>query len=173
MGITLGLPEMSVLALLLGGLQYLSALWISERLKTSLQKEHSAFLEGLRWDLKAREQAVHVAEYLALGRSLRDDSPAADFRRANQMSWELAMWLPEDVYREMTLALVNPAPTRNELTTVLSVRQMLLGERAGTLCADDIAHHAPGIGAGPAQADVTVSDAYAPIDSANNHVPLG
>lgn len=164
MAVTVGLPEISLVAVLLVALQFLAALWISERLKTSLQKEHSAFLEELRWDLKAREQAVHVAEYLALGRSLRDDSPAAEFRCANQMSWELAMWLPEDVYREMTLALVNPAPTRNELTTVLSVRRLLLGEKAGSLCADDIAHHAPGIGVGPAQADATMSDAQAPTD---------
>lgn len=155
MVITAGLPEISLVVVLLGAFQYLAALFISERLKTSLQKEHSAFLEELRWDLKAREQAVHVAEYLALCRSLRDDSPETDFRRANQMSWELAMWLPEDVYREMTLALVNPGPSRNELTTVISVRKLLLGDKAGSLCSEEIAHHAPGIGGARSEAEAS------------------
>ena len=47
--------------ILLGTLQFLASLLVTERLKTSLQKEHSHFLEKLKWDLKVREQAVKVA----------------------------------------------------------------------------------------------------------------
>ncbi|MHB1136951.1 MAG: hypothetical protein ACYCXR_08000 [Coriobacteriia bacterium] len=142
MTVTLGLPEVGLAALVLAALQFLVSLWVSERLKASLQKEHAEFLEKLKWGSKAREQAAHVAEYLAFVRYLSDKSPETDFRRANQMSWELAIWLPEDVYREMTRALVNPGPTANDLTTVLAVRRLLLGNDAGNLCSDDIAHHA-------------------------------
>jgi hypothetical protein len=142
----LGLPEVSLGVILLAALQYLASLWISERLKTSLQREHSAFLESLKWDLKVREQAVRVAEYLAIARTLKEGSPESDYRKANQLSWEMAMWLPEDIYKEMVSAITNPNRNRNELTTVVSVRSLLLKEKAGDLTCENIAHHAPGIG---------------------------
>ena len=146
MSFTLGLPEIGFGVLLFGALQYLASLLISERLKTSLQKEHSTFLENLKWEVKVREQAVRVAEYLALARSLKEDSPASDYRTANQLSWELAMWLPDDIYKETTSAIVSPNANRNELTAVLAVRALLLKEKAGHLTSENIAHHAPGIG---------------------------
>ncbi len=146
MTFNLGLPEVGLGVILIGALQYLASLWISERLKTSLQKEHSAFLEDLKWDLKVREQAVRVAEYLAIARSLKEDSPESDYRKANQLSWELAMWLPEDIYKEMVRAIASPGGNANELTTVVAVRSLLLKGKAGDLTSKDIAHHAPGVG---------------------------
>ena len=146
MAIDIGLTGVSLGVILFAALQYLASLWISERLKTSLQKEHSEFLEGLKWDLKVREQAVRVAEYLALARNLKEDSPDSDYRKANQLSWELAMWLPEDIYKEMVGAIASPSKGTNELTTVVSVRSLLLKDKAGHLTSENIAHHAPGIG---------------------------
>jgi len=149
MAFTLGLPEISLGVVIFGALQYLASIWISERLKSSLQKEHSTFLENLKWKLKVREQAVRVAEYLALARNLKEDSPDSDYRKANQLSWELAMWLPEDIYKEMVNAIVKPSDSTNELTTVVSVRSLLLKERAGKLTPHNIAHHGPRIGKKP------------------------
>ncbi len=148
MAIEMGLPEVSAGVLLFATLQYLASLWISERLKTSLQKEHSQFLENLKWDIKVREQAVRVAEYLALARNLKEDSPDTDYRKANQLSWELAMWLPEDIYKEMVRSITIPNENTNELSTVVSVRKLLLQKEAGNLSSENIAHHAPGIGKG-------------------------
>lgn len=146
MAFNLGLPEIGLGVVLFAALQYLASLWISDRLKASLQKEHAEFLESLNWDMKVREQAVRVAEYLALARSLKDDSPDSDYRKANQLSWELAMWLPEDIYKKMVGAIARPNGTTNELTTVVSVRSLLLKEKAGNLTSENIAHHTPGIG---------------------------
>jgi hypothetical protein len=146
MTLDIGLPEVSLGVLLFAGLQYLASLWISERLKASLQKEHSQFLENLKWELKVREQAVRVAEYLALARNLKAESSDSDYRKANQLSWELAMWLPENIYKEMVRAITAPNEKTNELSTVVSVRKLLLQKEAGNLTPEDIAHHAPGIG---------------------------
>lgn len=117
-----------------------------ERLKLALQKEHSKFLDELQWNRKVQEQAARVAEYLALARRLKETSPESDYERANQLSWELAMWLPEQIYKQMTRAIKRPGQDVNELTVAISVRKLLLGEKAGQLGPDDIAHHAPGIG---------------------------
>ena len=59
------------------------------------------------------------------------------------------MWLPEDIYKEMVNAIVKLSDSTNELTTVVSVRSLLLKERAGKLTPDNIAHHGPRIGKKP------------------------
>jgi len=117
-----------------------------ERLKLTLQKEHSKFLDELQWNRKVQEQAARVAEYLALARRLKESSPESDYERANQLSWELAMWLPEEIYKQMALAIAHPNQDVNELSVSISVRRILLGDKAGNLGPDDIAHHHPRIG---------------------------
>jgi hypothetical protein len=111
-----------------------------------LQKEHSKFLDELQWNRKVQGQAARVAEYLVLARRLKESSPESDYDRANQLSWELAMWLPDEIYKQMTLAIARPNQNVNPLSVTISVRKILLGEKAGNLVQDDIGHHAPGIG---------------------------
>lgn len=143
------------LAILIAALKYLLPLWIGERLKTSLRKEHSKFLEDLKWELKAREQAVKVAEYLVLIRDLKNDS---DYKKAMQLSWELAMWLPEEIYKEMGKAAVNETKQTNALTVVISVRKLLLQDKAGNLEPDNVIVHAPGIGKQISPTDIVSDD---------------
>ena len=130
----------------LATIQALVSLLLSERLKASLQREHAKFLEELRWDWKVREQAAKSAEYMALVWTLREDDSPETFRLANQLSWELALWLPSDVYRSVVQAIVRPDHSSNVLTAIIKVRALLLREAAGDLNADQIAIHAPGVG---------------------------
>jgi hypothetical protein len=125
---------------------FISKTWIVERIKLALQKEHTQFNTDLQWEVKARERAERVAEYISLARSLRENSTEEEYRKANRLSWELAMWLPADIYSQMVLAIVNPNQANNELTVVIAVRKLLLKEKAGNLTENQIAHHAPGIG---------------------------
>ena len=146
MTFSIGLPEISLGVIAIGILQFLLSLWISERFKASLQTENLVFLEKLRWDLKVREQAERVAEYMAISRDLKENDSSETYRRINRLSWELAMWLPEEVYRAMGQAIAKPNETINPLSVVIDVRKILLGNGAGKLTQDDIIHHAPGIG---------------------------
>jgi hypothetical protein len=146
MTIEIGWPTMTLGVVLLGSLQYLVSLLVSERLKTALQRESNALLEKLRWDFKVREQAAKVAGYMALARALKAEQDEKDYERANTLSWELAMWLPADVYRSLGKALASPDTTNNPLSVVIAVRKILLGAEAGNLTTDDVIHHAPGIG---------------------------
>ncbi len=127
-------------------LAYLARNLLLERLKHTLQKEHSKFLDELQWNRKVQEQAARVAEYLALARRLKEDSSESDYERANQLSWELAMWLPDEVYKQMTSAIASPSQEVNELSVTIAVRKLLLRDKSGDLKADDISHHAPGVG---------------------------
>ena len=88
------------------------------------------------------ERAEKVAKYLALARSLREDSSERDYRLANSLAWELAMWMPADLYRMMGRTLCKP----EVLGFIVAVRQFLFKDQAGDLGAQDIIYHAPGVG---------------------------
>jgi hypothetical protein len=138
--------ELAIGVIILGCLQFLLALWITERLKAALQRETNAVLEKMRWDFKVREQAAKVAEYMALARNLREDSPEEDYRMANRLAWELAMWLPADTYKALGKALATPDASVNPLSVAIAVRGILLGPAAGDLAQDHVIQHAPAIG---------------------------
>jgi len=138
----LGLKEIAIGVIALGALQFL----LQELLKTSLQIKNDVFLEKLRWEMKIREQARGVAEYMAIARDLKESESPDNFRKVNQLAWELAMWLPEDIYRAMGRALTKPNDVDNPLAVVVAVRKVLLGDSSGNLTQNDILQHAPGIG---------------------------
>jgi hypothetical protein len=146
MEITVGVLSALLTTALISILAFFARNLIAELISYPFQKEHSKFLDELRWHRKVQEQAARVAEYMALVRRLKESSPESDFERANQLSWELAMWIPDEIYRQMTMAIVQPDQNVNELSVVVAVRKLLLGDGAGSLGPDEIAHHAPGVG---------------------------
>jgi hypothetical protein len=142
----IGLPAISLGVVVFVAIQFLLSLWIGERLKTSLQKENMVFLEKIRWELKVREQAERVAEYLAIASDLKETDPPEKYQRVNRLNWELAMWLPENLYKAMVDAIIKPNKENNTLSVVVGIRKYLLGDIAGQLSQDNIGCHGPGIG---------------------------
>lgn len=151
----------TLIILSIGAIQWLLSMLIKSRLEKSieheynkkleeyklvLQKEYSKFTNELILENKIKEQAEKVAEYLAFARNLKEDSSDEDYVKANKLSWDLALWLPEEIYKEITIALSNPNFKTNPLSVVISVRKLILKDRAGNLNSENIAHHAPGIG---------------------------
>jgi hypothetical protein len=95
---------------------------------------------------KRREQSFAVAEYVALARSLTETDNQQNYRRANQLAWQLFLWLPADVYRQLGKGLSNPANPEELIASLVAIRKSILEDDAGTLGPDDIIVHAPGIG---------------------------
>ena len=83
---------------------------------------------------------------MALARCLKPDSADTDYQKANQMAWELAIWLPSQIYQSMSVALTAEDGENNSLSVAISVHKELLGTAAGTLTQRDVLHHAPNIG---------------------------
>lgn len=129
----------------IGVIQFLLGLWIKARVESSIKSEYDKFLEDYRFDLRAREQAAKTAEYIALARNLETTSSKADYRRANQLAWELALWLPDDLYRNLGMALASPSPDNNILSVLIEIRKLLL-KTPGTLNDAEVIHHAPNVG---------------------------
>lgn len=142
MSIELGVLQISIL----GGVVIIAQYVFYELIKSLFQRKNNEVLEQLQWDVKIKEQAEKVAEYMSLARNIKDDSPPEDFVKANRLAWELAMWLPGDLYKSMGQALVNPTDSNNVLTIITEVRKLLLSKDIGGLTPDDIINHAPGIG---------------------------
>lgn len=143
----LGWTEVGIAVILISLIQILCALWIKARLEGSIKHSYDKKLEDYRYEIKIRDQASKVAEYMELARHLKMDSPVEAYERANRLSWELAMWLPSEIYKCMAEALVNPSETNNPLEVVVAVRQLLLRDNAGDLNSNNIMSHAPGAGA--------------------------
>ena len=125
--------------------QFVLGAWFKSRLDASIKAEKDRLMEEYKYQIKTREQATKVAEYFSYYFRLKPDSPEVDYRKANQLAWELALWLPEDIYRRVTKAVVNNSRENNIFTALISVRGLLLKE-PGQLTHDDIPLHAPNAG---------------------------
>ena len=146
MQIVLSLTDALLVLLGLGVIQFLLSLWIKARLESSIKSEYDKLLEDYRFDLRVREQAEKTAEYIALARNLAETSSEADYRRANQLAWELALLLPDDLYRNLGKALATPSANNNILSVLIEIRKLLL-KTPGTLNDNEVIHHAPNVGA--------------------------
>jgi hypothetical protein len=121
---------------------WLGGRWIDARIKSRFDR----LVEDYRFELKANEQGAKIAEYAAISVFLQvTDSPEL-YRRANQLSWELFLWLPPEVYRQLARGLAHN--TEETAAAFIEVRRLLLGARAGDLGPNDLIFHAPGAGAG-------------------------
>ena len=139
-------PYLGLTAICLSIIAFIFQLIVTEKFKSKITRENNRILEELRWDIKVREQAAKVAEYMDLARNLKEDSPGEDYHKANTLAWELAMWLPSDIYKKSGQSLATPSMTNNPLEVVIEIRKILLKEKAGDLTSDNVIHHAPGIG---------------------------
>ena len=126
----------------IGAIQYVATTWLKARLEASIKSEKDRILEDYKYEIKAREQASKVAEYFSYYFRLRPDSSEADYRKANQLAWELALWLPEETYRLIAKAVATNTEEANILSALIAVRKLLL-KSPGALTHDDIFFHAP------------------------------
>jgi hypothetical protein len=67
-------------------LQPLFFLWLKSHFENSIKYKYDKYLEEYKYEIKIREQAARVSEYLALARRLKEYSMESDYERANQLS---------------------------------------------------------------------------------------
>ncbi|HEY0548711.1 MAG TPA: hypothetical protein VGF13_03860 [Verrucomicrobiae bacterium] len=92
-------------------------------------------VEEYRYDIKVREQAAKVAEYLSLRNSDKND-----VYLMNKLSWELALWLPAEVYQHMAHVVVGNPDARKYKEVIIEVRRLLLRDSNDKLTWDNIIH---------------------------------
>lgn len=140
MEIKINLTTATLIIIAISIIQFLIANWTKSRIDNSIKAEYAKILEDYKFDLKAREQAAKVAEYIAL---YQEDSK--NFSRMNQLSFELALWLPEDIYKNLGKALIKADGEKNIFQVLVDIRKVILRKPTG-LTDKDIIFHAEGIG---------------------------
>jgi hypothetical protein len=129
----------TVLAVMYGFFVWFGKQWIEAKIKSRFDKA----AEDYKFELRAHEQAAKIAEYLSL-RPLKDEDPPEKYQRANQLGFELFLWLPDETYRKLGRGLMGN--TKELSDAIVEVRKQLLKGRAGNLGQDDIIVHGPGVG---------------------------
>lgn len=133
----------TVVAVAVGGaLAPLVRAWIERLIGHKFDRR----MEEHRREDRIREQAAKAAEYLALTFPLEASDDKGIYHRANQLGWELAFYLPPEVYRHVRDAVAGKRVDRNPLTAVIAVREHLLGKGAGDLAPEELAIHYPNAG---------------------------
>jgi hypothetical protein len=126
-------------------IQFVIAIWIKSTLEKSIATKYERILEDYRYNLKVRERAEKIAEYLSL---YYEDSH--NFQKLNQLSWELSLWLPADIYANLSRALLNIGPEmdinkKTILDILIDIRRLLLKD-PGNLTGANIIVHAKDVG---------------------------
>lgn len=116
-------------------IQFLASEWIKSRILKSIEHEYQKRLEEYRYDIKVREQASRVAEYLSLRNSDKND-----VYTMNKLSWELALWLPADVYQKLAHVVVDSPDPKRYKEILIEVRRLLLRDSGDKLTWDNIIH---------------------------------
>jgi hypothetical protein len=93
----LTLPDLLSVAGFVSIIQVLASKWLESRLTQSIKHEYDRKLEEYRFEMRRRDQAARVAKLLAL--SYQPGLPAHEF---NELAWELSVWLPADIVRELS-----------------------------------------------------------------------
>ena len=118
--------------------------WIKSHLENSIKHEYDKLAEEYRYDIRIREQASKIAEYLSITVGERmDPNMKIDRVKANQLAWELVLWLPDDLYLELKDAL-NPKNNgkNNVFKVLIKIREFLRKEKT-SLTDEDIFFNKP------------------------------
>jgi hypothetical protein len=126
-------------AVVLGVLYWFVQQWFGAKIKSVFDRA----AEDYKFELKAHEQGAKIAEYASIAFFLKKNDPKEKYQRANQLAWELFLWLPDDTYRKLGRAFGHPEELPG---ATAEVRKQLLKDRAGDLGPKDFIVHGPGIG---------------------------
>lgn len=130
----LTLSDIISVTFLVGVLQFLSTKWLEARLTASITHEYDKKLEDYRGKIKRREQAARVAKLLAM-----QFNPNASTAEFNELAWELSLWLPPDLVRELTSCLCSAPNAKQPKEILIAIRKQLL-DKPDDLLAEQIVH---------------------------------
>lgn len=147
LGIEIGSGMIIILLILIGVLYFLVTTWLKSRLEESIKLENAKImaevtskfqkeLEDYKNSIKIREQAARVADFLAYA-----FSGSITPREFNRLAWELSLWLPADLVRDISECLASQEqskPTPKEV--LIKVRKLLLQDPEDELRPENLLH---------------------------------
>jgi hypothetical protein len=139
--IQLGLQDAIWVLLGLAVVQILVSLWFKTRLESSIKHSYDKLLKQYESQVKIREQAARVAEFLALA-----FSPTIEPMRFNQLAWELSLWLPAPLVCDISRCLAGEKDAKTPKEILIEVRRILLQAPNDTLRPENLLHREDPLG---------------------------
>lgn len=133
-----------VIPVIMVALPFLASELTANRVRVYYDKQ----LEDYRRQLDMRDRAARVAEYVAMWHASGEVNDVDSmeklefYRRLNQLSFELALFLPADVYKQLGPALAKAPSGKTAGDILVDVRKHLLSD-PGDLTAENIIYHWP------------------------------
>jgi hypothetical protein len=100
--------------------------WIEDRFKKDMEAYKLTLLkelENYKREITRRDQAAKVAQLLALATA----GTPNDTIKANQLSWELSLWLPADTAKKLGKVLARKNDAVSPARLLLDIRRILQG----------------------------------------------
>lgn len=130
--------DLSIIICVVAAVQWMVSKWFEARLVQSIKHEYDKRMEELRFETRKREQAARVSELLA-----SEFSADPETERFNRLAWELSLWLPADIVRELTRYLCKDDTAKHPKEILIAIRRLLHGDK-DMLEPEMIVHRATG-----------------------------
>jgi hypothetical protein len=122
----------------------------SEWTANAIRAHYDRQLEDYRKQLEVRDRAAILADYIAMWfvsgqvKEAKTLEEVEFYQRMNKLSFELALFLPADLYRDLGPSLIKAPDSRDVGDLLIEVRKRLLAE-PGDLTGNNVIYHFPGI----------------------------
>lgn len=104
---------------------FLLKYWIKARLEQSIKHEYDKKLEELRFEIKKREQSSLIAELFSSWLIIKQDELRN--RQLNKLSFEMSLWLPDDIAFEINKRLKNLGGAKRAEELIVECRKIIQG----------------------------------------------
>lgn len=105
-------------------LGFLLQTWIKARLEQSIRHEYDKKLEEFKFESRKREQSALVAELFSKWIKVADENS----RELNKLSFEMSLWLPDEVAIEINKRLKNLNDARPVMNLLIECRKIIQGD---------------------------------------------
>jgi hypothetical protein len=106
---------------------FLLKTWIKTRLEASIKHEYDAKLEEFKFEIRKREQSALVAELFSKWIHV-DESKIPNVRELNRLSFEISLWLPDEVAVEIGRRLKNLQNAKPAQDLLAECRKIIQGK---------------------------------------------
>ncbi len=111
--------------------------WIKPRIEQSIKHEYDKNLEEYKYEVRKREQSAMVAELFSRWIIIKKAEDEVRFRELNKLSFEMSLWLPDNIAVEINKRLKNLPSAKSPQELLIECRQIIQGNKT-ILTKDDI-----------------------------------
>ena len=106
---------------------FLLRTWIKTRLEASIKHEYDAKLEEFKFDIRKREQSALVADLFSKWIHV-DENKMPNARDLNRLSFEMSLWLPDELAIEIGRRLRNLQDAKPPQDLLVECRKIIQGK---------------------------------------------